>query len=113
MCCSVVQAVSVMCILNAITACVGMPVSRCDKLIQKNCLQASSFMMFPDMHTACRAASVLRTETAVDAVEVFDRAALRWVHDCIACCGWSHVCTSSVLQHSMLSLHPGDQQCTC
>lgn len=40
-------------------------------------LQASSFMMFPDMNTACRAASVLRTETAVDAVEVFDRAALR------------------------------------
>ena len=36
-------------------------------------------MMFPDMHTACKAASVLRTETAVDAVEVFDRAALRWV----------------------------------
>lgn len=34
-------------------------------------------MMFPDMHTACKAASVLRTETAVDAVEVFDRAALR------------------------------------
>ena len=34
-------------------------------------------MMFPDMNTACRAASVLRTETAVDAVEVFDRAALR------------------------------------
>ena len=40
-------------------------------------LQASSFMMFPDMNTACRAAGVLRTETAVDAVEVFDRAALR------------------------------------
>ncbi len=40
-------------------------------------LQASSFMMFPDMNTACRAASVLRTETAVDAVEVFDRASLR------------------------------------
>ena len=35
--------------------------------------------MFPDMHTACKAASVLRTETAVDAVEVFDRAALRGV----------------------------------
>lgn len=34
-------------------------------------------MMFPDMNTACRAASVLRTDTAVDAVEVFDRAALR------------------------------------
>ena len=34
-------------------------------------------MMFPDMNTACRAASVLRTETAVDAVEVFDRASLR------------------------------------
>ena len=40
-------------------------------------LQASSFMMFPDMNTACRAASVLRTETAVDAVEVFDRASRR------------------------------------
>ncbi len=34
-------------------------------------------MMFPDMNTACRAAGVLRTETAVDAVEVFDRASLR------------------------------------
>ena len=34
-------------------------------------------MMFPDMDTACRAAGVLRTETAVDAVEVFDRASLR------------------------------------
>jgi D-lactate dehydrogenase len=32
--------------------------------------------MFPDVHSACRAASVLRDQTAVDAVEMFDRASL-------------------------------------
>jgi D-lactate dehydrogenase len=40
------------------------------------CVQASAFVMFPDVHSACRAASVLRDETAVDAVELFDRASL-------------------------------------
>ena len=40
-------------------------------------MQASAFVMFPDVHTACAAASVLRDETSVDAVELFDRAALR------------------------------------
>ncbi|KAK9818314.1 hypothetical protein WJX72_010431 [[Myrmecia] bisecta] len=39
--------------------------------------KASAFVMFPDVHSACEAASVLREETAVDAVEIFDRAALR------------------------------------
>ncbi|BDA46133.1 probable glycolate oxidase subunit GlcD at N-terminal half [Coccomyxa sp. Obi] len=38
--------------------------------------KASTFIMFPDVHSACRAASVLRDETAVDAVEMFDRASL-------------------------------------
>lgn len=33
--------------------------------------------MFPDVRAACRAAAVLRNETSVDAVEMFDRAALR------------------------------------
>ena len=40
--------------------------------------QASTFVMFPDVHSACRAASILRDETAVDAVELFDTASLRW-----------------------------------
>lgn len=40
-------------------------------------LQASAFIMFPDIYSACRGASVLRDQTAVDAVEMFDRAALR------------------------------------
>lgn len=35
--------------------------------------------MFPDVHSACSAASVLRDQTAVDAVEMFDTASLRWV----------------------------------
>lgn len=39
--------------------------------------QASAFIMFPDVYSACRGASVLRDQTAVDAVEMFDRAALR------------------------------------
>ena len=38
--------------------------------------KASAFVMFPDVHSACRAASVLRDQTAVDAVEMFDRASL-------------------------------------
>jgi hypothetical protein len=42
-------------------------------------LQASAFIMFPDIYSACRGASVLRDQTAVDAVEMFDRAALRYV----------------------------------
>ena len=40
-------------------------------------VQSSAFVMFPDVHSACAAASVLRDKTAVDAVEMFDRAALR------------------------------------
>ncbi|CAG9465318.1 unnamed protein product [Pedinophyceae sp. YPF-701] len=39
--------------------------------------KASAFVMFPDVESACRAASVLRDKTAVDAVEMFDRASLR------------------------------------
>ena len=39
--------------------------------------QASTFVMFPDVHSACSAASVLRDQTAVDAVEMFDTASLR------------------------------------
>lgn len=41
-------------------------------------MQASTFVMFPDVHSACSAASVLRDQTAVDAVEMFDTASLRW-----------------------------------
>lgn len=40
-------------------------------------VQASTFVMFPDVHSACSAASVLRDQTAVDAVELFDTASLR------------------------------------
>ena len=39
--------------------------------------KASAFVMFPDVHAACSAASVLRDQTAVDAVEMFDRPSLR------------------------------------
>lgn len=39
--------------------------------------KASAFMVFPDVRAACKAAAVLRYETAVDAVELFDRASLR------------------------------------
>ncbi|KAK9821918.1 hypothetical protein WJX81_005753 [Elliptochloris bilobata] len=39
--------------------------------------KASTFVMFPDIYSACRGASVLRDQTAVDAVEMFDRASLR------------------------------------
>lgn len=35
--------------------------------------KASAFMVFPDVHSACAGASVLRDETTVDAVELFDR----------------------------------------
>lgn len=35
--------------------------------------KASAFIVFPDVRAACRAASILRDETAVDAVELFDR----------------------------------------
>ena len=37
--------------------------------------KASAFMVFPDVHSACAGASVLRDETTVDAVELFDRCA--------------------------------------
>ena len=39
--------------------------------------KASAFVMFPDVHSACSAASVLRDQTAVDAVEMFDRPSLK------------------------------------
>lgn len=39
--------------------------------------KASAFVLFPDVMSACQAAAVLRRETAVDAVEMFDRASLR------------------------------------
>lgn len=48
-------------------------------------VQASTFVMFPDVHSACRAASILRDETAVDAVELFDTASLRWASLLAAC----------------------------
>jgi FAD/FMN-containing dehydrogenase len=38
--------------------------------------KASAFIVFPDVRAACAGASVLREETAVDAVELFDRCAL-------------------------------------
>jgi FAD/FMN-containing dehydrogenase len=38
--------------------------------------KASAFIVFPDVRSACAAASVLRDETAVDAVELFDRCEL-------------------------------------
>jgi FAD/FMN-containing dehydrogenase len=37
--------------------------------------KASAFIVFPDVRAASRAASILRDETAVDAVELFDRCA--------------------------------------
>ena len=43
--------------------------------------KASAFVLFPDIMSACTAASILRNDTSVDAVELFDRAALR---DCAA-----------------------------
>lgn len=39
--------------------------------------KASAFIMFPDVRSACRGAAVLRNETSVDAVEMFDRESLR------------------------------------
>lgn len=39
--------------------------------------KASAFIVFPDVRAACQAASILRDETGVDAVELFDRASLR------------------------------------
>ena len=39
--------------------------------------KASAFVMFPDVMSACQGAAVLRNETAVDAVEMFDRASLK------------------------------------
>lgn len=40
-------------------------------------VQKSAFVMFPDVHSACAGAAALREETSVDAVEMFDRTALR------------------------------------
>jgi len=39
--------------------------------------KASSFIMFPTVEDACKAAYVLRSDTGVDAVEMFDNACLR------------------------------------
>ncbi|KAK9843234.1 hypothetical protein WJX74_009043 [Apatococcus lobatus] len=39
--------------------------------------KASTFVMFPHMKQACEAARILRDDTAVDAVEVFDRASIK------------------------------------
>ena len=39
--------------------------------------KASAFVMFPHVKAACEAAAVLRSQTSVDAVEMFDRASLR------------------------------------
>jgi hypothetical protein len=39
--------------------------------------QASAFMVFPTVEAACEAANVLRKETGVDAVEMFDPSCLR------------------------------------
>lgn len=44
--------------------------------------KASAFMVFPDVRSACAGASVLRDETTVDAVELFDR----YVHRCASHC---------------------------
>lgn len=62
--------------------------------------KASAFMVFPDVRSACAGASVLREETTVDAVELFDRYVLAvfrfesvwcWVAslmiDTLLCCG--------------------------
>jgi D-lactate dehydrogenase len=38
--------------------------------------KASAFIVFPNVRAACAGASVLRDETAVDAVELFDRSVL-------------------------------------
>lgn len=35
--------------------------------------KASAFIVFPDVRAACQASSILRDETGVDAVELFDR----------------------------------------
>ena len=39
--------------------------------------KASAFLIFPDITDACNATSVLRSKTAVDAVEIFDRRSLK------------------------------------
>ena len=39
--------------------------------------KASAFVMFPDIESACKVAAILRRDTEVDAVELFDRASLR------------------------------------
>lgn len=57
--------------------------------------KASAFVVFPDIMAACRAAAVLRNETSVDAVEMFDRASLR---ECVS-------------DESMVSLVPDIKDC--
>ena len=43
--------------------------------------KASAFIVFQDVEDACKAAAVLRRETDVDAVELFDRASLTQCED--------------------------------
>lgn len=67
-------------------------------------MQASTFVMFPDVFSACRAASILRDETPVDAVEMFDRAAVRFVSlQPVFPCG-THQCCSYCLYFYLLLL---------
>ena len=62
--------------------------------------QASAFIMFPDIYSSCRGASILRDHTAVDAVEMFDRASLRsaaaWF------CGWCQLCKLAAVLRMLL-----------
>ena len=39
--------------------------------------KASAFLVFPDIGDACDATTVLRQQTSVDAVEIFDRRSLK------------------------------------
>lgn len=73
-------------------------------------MQASAFVLFPDVHSACSGASVLRDQTAVDAVEMFDRAALRSISPLdpflcsfwITCIAWSWDGTDSSSEDSKM-----------
>ena len=38
--------------------------------------KSSAFVLFPDIASACEGANILRTNTGVDAVELFDRPSL-------------------------------------
>ena len=78
--------------------------------------KASAFVMFPDVHSACRAASVLRDQTAVDAVEIEEDVALprrgsrltAWVNASFGC---NEACTYCVVPRTRgaeQSRKPGD-----